>query len=174
METSNILLHRPQTSLPPRCQVPTATTRCRCEPARARPHAAGTHQLGLFSINTLSVFLPEAPEVCLEFLFLEKSCDSAALCWPRSSCASSTSPPGRGISRKRLQATSHSATPLSALPTNTLCPYLTLPPFLPLHSPYSRSPVTPRGSQMLRAKGPILARLVQTLVNFKAPKLSPT
>lgn len=63
---------------------------------------------------------------------------------------------------------------LSALPLNTLCHYLTIPPFLPLHSPYSRCPVTPMSSQLLRAKGPILARLVQTLVNFKPPKSAPT
>lgn len=136
------------------------TTRCRCESARARLRFGHKHQLGLFSINTLSVFFPEALGMYWEFLFLEKSCDSAALCWPCSeneACACSTSPPGSGLPRKALQATSHSATSLSSPPRNIPCRYLPLPLsfclFTPLFVFLSRCPVTLIRSQLLGVTG---------------------
>lgn len=146
--------------------MPMETTRCRCEPGEVQPHAAGTHQLSLFSINTLSVFLPRPQGCTRNFYFLRNPVIQLPFIGParkNEGCACFTSSPGRRLSGK---ATSHLSISASALLSPSLfassCPfpfYLSLPRL-------SDTNELPAGLW----EGPHPGRLVQALVNFKAPK----
>lgn len=109
-----------------------------------------------------------------EFLFLEKSCDSAALCWPCSeneACACSTSPPQAAGSPARLFRPPATAPPLLYIP----CLYLPLPLpfclFTPLFVFLSRCPVTLISSQLLGVKGLIPEALSKPWSISRRPNL---